>query len=446
MAQGAASETALPGTNWKLSDTARATLTVVGVVLMYGVLYAFGGALFYLFVAVILATALEPIIRMVERLKLSRNVAAPIVYVTVTLVGGGLAVYGLPILVEQVQSLIATTPEAYHSLRDKLAASSNELLARLGSSLPEHLGVLAVSDAADKDVINLSNVAKAVTLTKPLIHGVFVTVAVLVLAFFWSLQGQRMLRSSVLWMSPPKREPAREFFDAVLEKVGAFVRGQGILCLSVAAMTLVALLIIGVPNAFALALLAGMLEAVPVLGPTLGAVPAVLVAASVDTTHVFWVIMAAIVIQQTENYVLVPRIMDRSVGVNPLVTLLALAGFGSLLGLPGMVLAIPMAAIIQLILERAVLNADAHAPPPPTGRGPVSRLRYQVHELLQDVRRVVRVKEGEVAKEADRIEEEVERIAQELDDRLLAEETPTAPAPQATAAKTPVEPAKEPPA
>ena len=123
-------------------------------------------------------------------------------------------------------------------------------------------------------------------------------------------------------------------------------------------MSLMAYLIIGLPHALVLAIVAGVLEAVPVFGPVLGAIAPMLVALSVDPAQMVWVLLAAVVIQQSENYLLVPRIMDRSVGVNAVVTLLAIAGFSALEGLAGAVLAIPMAAIIQLLLDRYVLGAD----------------------------------------------------------------------------------------
>jgi hypothetical protein len=123
-------------------------------------------------------------------------------------------------------------------------------------------------------------------------------------------------------------------------------------------------------------------------------------------------------IQQIECYVLVPRIMDRSVGVHPLVTLLAIAAFGSLLGWAGAVLAIPLAAVIQVVIQRYVLSPEAIEPAPPEGRDAASLLRYQARELMQDIRLQIRKKPDATTGKNDRLEEAIEAIARDLDQGL----------------------------
>ena len=100
--------------------------------------------------------------------------------------------------------------------------------------------------------------------------------------------------------------------------------GQGILCLTIGLMALVAYLLIGLPNVLVLALIAGVMEAVPMVGPLIGAVPAALVALSIAPSKLMWVIIATLIFQQLENYLLVPRVMNKAVGVNPFVSLLAI--------------------------------------------------------------------------------------------------------------------------
>ena len=100
-------------------------------------------------------------------------------------------------------------------------------------------------------------------------------------------------------------------------KVGFYIAGQGILCLVIGIMALVAYRLIGLPNALVLALIAGVLEAVPMIGPLLGAIPAALVALSIAPDKLIWVIVATVVIQQLENSLLVPRVMRKRWGSIP---------------------------------------------------------------------------------------------------------------------------------
>jgi hypothetical protein len=131
-----------------------------------------------------------------------------------------------------------------------------------------------------------------------------------------------------------QRERIRDLVSAMETKVGAYVAGQGILCLVIGILALVAYLLIGLPYPLVLALVAGVMEAVPMVGPLLGAIPAAVIALSIAPSKLVWVIVATIVIQQVENSLLVPRVMRKAVGVNPFVSLLALFAFSSLPALP----------------------------------------------------------------------------------------------------------------
>jgi hypothetical protein len=180
-------------------------------------------------------------------------------------------------------------------------------------------------------------------------------------------------------------------------------------------------MLIGLPNALILAVFAGFMEAVPLVGPFIGAIPAILVALTVSPTAALWVVLATVIIQQIENNLLVPRVMKRTVGVSPLVTLLALIGFGSLFGILGALIALPLAAVIQLILDHYVLSADTPAQMN-SGRDQLSRLRYETNELVNDIRAYIRHKESIPSAQSDTLEDEVESIALDLESYLAARE------------------------
>ena len=182
-------------------------------------------------------------------------------------------------------------------------------------------------------------------------------IVTLVLAFYWTLDGPRIIQSFLMLVPQDRRENISELISAMESKVGYYIVGQGILCLVIGIMALIAYLLIGLPNALVLALVAGVLEAVPMIGPLLGAIPAALVALSIGPDKLIWVIVATVVIQQLENNLLVPRVMSKAVGVNPFVTLLALFAFSSFFGIAGALMAIPMAAIIQLVLNHFVFQS-----------------------------------------------------------------------------------------
>jgi hypothetical protein len=143
-----------------------------------------------------------------------------------------------------------------------------------------------------------------------------------------------------------------------------------------------------------------------------------MVAFSVDPSTVVWVVVATIIIQLLENNLLVPRIMNKVVGVNSMVVLLALVTLAPLLGLAGVVLAIPMAAVVQLLLDRFVWAGEHSLEHLPTGRDQISKLRYEAQALGRDVRKQLKEKDDPASADSDEIEDSIEAITMELD-RLL---------------------------
>jgi hypothetical protein len=175
--------------------------------------------------------------------------------------------------------------------------------------------------------------------------------------------------------------------------------------------------LIGLPNALVLALVAGILEVVPMIGPLLGAVPAALVALSLGPDKLVWVIVVTVAIQQLENSLLSPRVMSKAVGVNPFVTLLALFAFSSFFGIVGALMAIPMAAIIQLVLNHFVFRQETIEPDASAGRDHASRLRYEAQDLANDLRKQARLnKRGSDlrVRQIDQVMDEIETITTDL--------------------------------
>jgi uncharacterized membrane protein len=115
--------------------------------------------------------------------------------------------------------------------------------------------------------------------------------------------------------------------------------------------------------------------------------------------------------------------MNRAVGINPVASLLAFIAFGSIFGFVGALLAIPLAAVIQLTLNRFLFKAPLTEQQPPVGRDRFSTLRYEAQDLVQDVRKQVRDKETELDHRADELEDTVEAIVQDLDSILATAET-----------------------
>jgi len=399
---------------WPPGRIIAGTLVVCAVCGAFALLYQARRVFFFLFIAIVLSTALKPLVAWLERRGLRRDVAAPLLYSSLLLAIAVPIIVALPMLIEQTKALLSAMPENYADVREKLVA----LAPTMGDRLPKDPPWIGQEDLLIEQ--GFDALSQAISKSGLLVSSFSVAI-VLMMSFFWTIHEEETIRSTLLFFPADRRQAAAELIDAMVAKVGAYIRGQGLLCLIVGVMSLIAYALIGLPHAPILGIAAGILEAVPVFGPLLGAIAPMALALSIEPNKVIWVLVAAVAIQQSENYLLVPRIMGHSVGVHPVVTLLAIAGFSSLAGVTGAVLAIPMAAIIQLLMERLFLGAKALEPDQPVGRDTVSDLRFEAQEIVQDVRLQVRHKETPVSGTDDRLEDAVEAIATRIDEALALE-------------------------
>ena len=248
----------------------------------------------------------------------------------------------------------------------------------------------------------------------------FTVAAVLLLGFYWTLEGDRQIRALSIFAPFERRRAVRAFFADIEQTVGAYVRGQSVVCLIIGVLAFMIYSLLGVPHAPVLGLIYALGETIPVVGPIFCTAVVSLVALSVNPSLVLAVIAAAAFLQLIENYLLIPHVMKRTVGVNPLVTLLAITAFGSVLGIAGAVFAIPMAAIVQLMLSRWLFGDEARQAKPPEGRDRLSVVQYEVRELTSDVRKLLRLRDERrrPPDQAERLEDALEGIGQDLD-RIL---------------------------
>ena len=414
--------------NWTFRRVVWATLVAVSVVLSFWLLYRFYQVFFILFVAMVMGTVIRPSVTWLYHRGFPRFAGVVLVYLLVLALVIGFLLLLFPMIARQGTTIVAAMPGYYQSLRAWMVTSPNQLLERLALFLPNTFLEQAPVQQTGPEM--LASAGQAFGYASSAIKTIFMATAILLLAFHWTLDGPRTIQSSLLLVPQSHREGISQLISAMETKVGSYMAGEGFLCLAIGIMALVAYLLIGLPNALVLALVAGVMEAVPMVGPLLGAVPAGLVALSIAPGRLVWVVVATIVIQQLENSLLVPRVMHKAVGVNPFVSLLAFFAFSSLLGLPGALMAIPMAAIIQLLLDRFVFHPDMMESEVSGGRDYASRLRYEAQGLAQDLRKQARLKkngsEGWV-KQIDQVMDEIEAITTDLDSLLAQVKTPGEP-------------------
>ena len=403
------------------------TLVVLLVVIGFLLFYRFHLVVVIVFSGIVVSMAMAPGVDWLHRHRLPRSLSVIVIYLVLLVLLIGFIVLLVPPIIEQLSAAVPKIENYYQDLKSALVSSPLLVIREIAVQMPAKINLtLAVSPAAGG---SLDAVGQALNTTGVILSGLFTLTAILLIGFYWTLEGEGALRTLLRPLSNDKRESAHEMLQEIGARVGGYVRGQGILAVTIGVADLIVYLLIGLPAALAVALLAGMFELIPVLGPTLGAIPAVLVAFAYDPSKVVWIIAAGALIQLLENNVLAPRVMHKTVGVNPMVTLLAIVAFGALFGFAGLLLAIPMAAIIQIILDRSLLRPQTSGLETPAGRDRLSKLRYDAQEFVVDIRNLAQHKAtGSAQSELDPVEDSLEEIAMDLDHALAQAALPEGPA------------------
>jgi predicted PurR-regulated permease PerM len=365
---------------------AAATALVIAMVAMAALAYLLLDILFLLFIGIVIAEALQPWHVVLCGWGVPKGLAVLLIYLCLLIGLVAIALVVGPVLIEQIGTFMGDVPATYGSARSYLQASGTAPLQFLGQRLPPF-------DRLARDLADLAPQLYQGTLgvTTSIVKLPAYFVTVLAIGFYWTLEVPRFERLLLSLLAVERRPRALNVWHEIESKLGGFMRGQGLAMLSIGAASALGYALIGLPNVLALAVLAGLLEAVPLLGPILAAVPAVLVALPLGMHTVFFVIGLAVLLQLIESNVLIPRIMHRAVGVSALVGLLAILAFGTLYGILGILIAIPMTAVLQVLLD-TVVNAEPVAEPAGLVGSPWDDLRARVRALRQQARTRLRAR------------------------------------------------------
>lgn len=289
-----------------------------------------------LFVSLFLTISMEPLVRSFSKITLmnkplSRGFSVVISYLLLIFVLVLIVTTGLPPVLSQAQGLLLSF-----------------------SKLPQTINLGGSIDISLVDFVpSYSEISgDLLSITYSIFSNLAAIVSVLVLAAYISLDWIRF-RSRFINVLPERMsEDASYVLDSIEENVGNWVKGQLVLMLVIGGMSFVALKALGIPSALALAMIAGLLEIIPMLGPTISAILATVVGFSLDPLKGVLVLAAFIFIQQVENNFLVPRVMQKVSGFSPVVIIFSLLIGSRLFGIVGAVLAVPTVMVGSIVLKR----------------------------------------------------------------------------------------------
>jgi len=348
-----------------IKPSAAATWGIAFAVVLAGLfgLLLFARPIALLVSGIIIAQALIPI---VDRLAgfMKRGIAIAVTYVSLLALVVLISWIIIPALIEQGEDLVERAPDLYERVQNWLA--QNDLLNDR----------ITTDDLEDQIIGQIGQLgSQLVGLPLTIVSTAFDVLLVIIISIYWILAGPS-LRKFALSLFPFERQgKADSVMSEMGQTMGGYVRGIAINASLIFVMAFIGLSIIGVQYALVLALIAGILDIVPIVGPIIATIPIVGVALLDSPTTAIITLIFWIVIQQIESYVLMPYVMQAQAEVPPLLVLLAIFWGGSVGGILGALVAIPVAGALRVFFLRVIapgirrwtgaIAGDVHGPPPP---------------------------------------------------------------------------------
>jgi predicted PurR-regulated permease PerM len=327
------------------------TAGVIFVIFIANILLRVLDLIFLLLIGILLATAIDPAARRLRRLGLNRPASILSVYLVVAVIIGTMLAFIIPPLVAQATDFATNLPRVANHLEQRYGTSDKQWIRNLSHNAAEKLREWS------RDPPDISGVIKdqALNVVSSVFGALLSVVTVILISFYWMTE-RTLIRRSLLSFAPvERRERINELWNHIETKLGQWFRAQLILCAIIGVASGIAFFVLGLQYWPLLAIFAGVTEIIPILGPWIGGVPAVLLALTDGPVKALVVAAFIVILQQIEGNILVPRIQGDAIGLSPLTVILAILAGTTLAGPIGGILAVPISAIIQVIIQDLVI-------------------------------------------------------------------------------------------
>ena len=329
-----------------------ATLIVVGILLTTLVVWEARLVVALLFTAVILAAALRPGVEWLARHRVPRGIGVILHYaVLVAIVAVGLWLI-VPATTDQVQAALGDQHQLRQAAQESTGIKHDILMAidRKLSDLPSGSSLIDPAVEYGRKAFET-------------IVGIFFVLAA---SAYWIIERERAVDAVCSVLPRPRRKTVRDSWDLIELRLGAFVRGQTVLVALVAVVLSVCFWAIGLPYWLLVGIFAGIVEIVPVIGPLAAGIVAIGVGLSQSVHLAVLAGLVVVGVRLLEDYVIVPRVLGHSVGLSPLVVLVAVTTTGLVLGGFAVILAVPLASILVTLIDIVVRDKDPAEEPAPS--------------------------------------------------------------------------------
>lgn len=327
-----------------INITAIGVVKIILILMVFYFLFLVREILAILFVSLIFASAVDPWVDFLQKKKIPRGISIMFIYFVMLSVVSTIIILLIPPIITQVSDLTANFPAIFEKVLNgfeylrKFSVEHNLL-----DNIKENFGSISS---------NLQQAAGGVFSTVSGIFGGILSFFLVMVMTFYMVVEENALKKIVWSIAPEKHQIyIMKVINRMQKKIGLWLRGQLILSFIIFVLTYVSLSVMGVKYALVLALIAGLTEFVPYLGPILASIPAIFLAFTQEPILALFVAILYYIIQLVENNIIVPKLMQKVVGLNPIISIAVLLIGFKVAGVLGAILSIPVATAISVVIH-----------------------------------------------------------------------------------------------
>lgn len=291
---------------------------------------------------------LDPLVELLTQKKIDRTVAVVLIYFILIASIVIALVYIIPILLFELNNLIETIPLYTRESQKIIAKIRKNYLASLPISFQE-----IINRNIDRlQELLLGFLQNAVDAIISIFSNFFSIILGPVLGFYFLKDLPSIKENIILYMSIPYKDTVIEWSEKISKTLGRYIRSQLIVSLIIGFLTTFSMLILGIDFALVIGALAGITNIIPYFGPVIGALPAIIIAILRYPEKIPWIIISMLIIHQLESGIISPHIVGEHVGIYPVTVIFSLLIGGTFFGITGLILAVPVAALIKITLQQ----------------------------------------------------------------------------------------------
>lgn len=325
-------------------------IKIICILLLFVFLWQIRQVLLMLLIVGILVSALAPSVEWLQNKKVPRLLAVILVFLFLLLIAGVFSVVVFPPLVGQMQQLAVELPARFNDWLNTYETQNTILLTRdwlVNTGLIDSVG--KALEIISNQISNISSIV--ISQTYGVISGIIGLTVVIVLTFYLLLEDEAMKQFLMAILPSKNQVVTLTIINKASIKAGHWLHGQLIVSTVIGLLSFIGYIILGIKFPLVLAICAGTLSIIPYIGPTLGAVPALIVALTQGPWVVLGVLIVTLAVQQLEGNFITPRIMGKLVGLSPVTIIISILIGGTLAGIWGIILAIPVAATVSVAIN-----------------------------------------------------------------------------------------------